>query len=231
MDRDEGMSVLSQRGWLSGTPVEFQRAILSHCRWRHLEAGAQVQLGTEESGDLIGLASGTIQITTIFGVADTPMMHLIYPVSWLGYGPIIFRQARTIPATAKSPVWLASMPQFAIMGLLTEQPQWWQHFLPLAAVYGDTVFNIAADLLIRGSQRRCAAVLSRLGGRRFAGRRDAAQVEVLVTQDELAAAANLSRNTTGAVLRKMAARGLIELAYRSIIVRSPTALRALVDAP
>jgi len=229
MDREEGLRVLTGRGWLGGTPVEFQRAILAGFRWYSLEAGAQIQVGAEAVGELIGLAQGVIEMSTILGAADTPMMHLAHPVSWFGYFPIIFRQPRRISAIARSPVWLASVPQAQVRRLLAERPAWWEYFLPLALVYGDTVVTIAADLLIRDSERRCAAVLLRLGGCRFAGPEDAAPAEIPLTHDELAAAANLSRNTAGAVLRKLAARGLIELRYRGIIVREPSALRGFVD--
>lgn len=228
MDRDEGIRVLARHGWLSTTPVEFQEAILSRCHWKHLEAGDRITIGGEESGDLIGLARGTIEMTTVLGVSETPMMHLGYPVFWLGYGPIISGQPRRISANAKSPVWLASVPQATVMGLLGERPEWWRHFLPLALSYGDIAINIAADMLIRGSERRCAAALLRLSGRRFTEQEDA-PVEIPLSQDELAAAANLSRNTTGEVLRKLAARGLIELGYRCMIVRAPKALRAFVE--
>jgi CRP/FNR family transcriptional regulator, cyclic AMP receptor protein len=229
MDREEGMRVLAQHGWLSATPVEFQQALLSRCRWKHLEAGDRITVGGEETGDLIGLARGTIEMTTVLGVSETPMMHLGYPVFWLGYGPRISGQPRRISANAKSPVWLASVPQATVMALLGERPEWWQHFLPLALAYGDVAINIAADMLIRGSERRCAAALLRLSGRRFPDQGDAAPVEIPLSQDELADAANLSRNTTGEVLRKLATRGLIELGYRCIIVHAPTALRAFVE--
>ena len=55
MDRDEGMAILRDGGWLSTTPVEFQQAILSHGDWGRIEAGAPIQAGGEEGGELIGL--------------------------------------------------------------------------------------------------------------------------------------------------------------------------------
>jgi CRP/FNR family cyclic AMP-dependent transcriptional regulator len=229
MEREEGMRILAREGWLSATPVDFQRAILSRCTWKHLETGDRITAGGEQTGDLIGLAHGTVELTTVLGVSETPMMHLGYPVFWLGYGPIMSGQPRRISANAKSAVWLASVPQTTVIGLLRERPEWWQHFLPLALEYGDIAINIAADMLIRGSERRCAAALLRLCGRRFPELEDAAPAEIPISQDELAAAANLSRNTTGDVLRKLAARGLIELGYRCMIVRAPTALRAFVE--
>ena len=229
MDRDEGLEVLTQHGWLNATPAEFQRGILSGCRWRQAEAGEQIQVGDEEHGELIGLASGIIELTTVLGAPDTPLMHLEHPVFWFGYLPILFREPRRIRILAKTAVWLAAVSHASVKRQLQERPAWWQHLLPLALVYGNTCATVAADLLIRDSERRCAAVLLRLGGRRFAGPDDAVSVEVPVTQDELAAAAALSRNTVGAMLRKLADRGLIELGYRGIILHAPRTLRAFAD--
>ena len=88
---------------------------------------------------------------------------------------------------------------------------------------------MAADLLIRDSERRCAAVLLRMAGRRFADPDDTTPVDALLTQDELAGAANMSRNSVGTMLKRLAARGLIELGYRTMVVMSPAALRSFVE--
>ncbi len=50
-----------------------------------------------------------------------------------------------------------------------------------------------------------------------------------MTQNELAGAANLSRNSVGAMLNRLKARGFVEQGYRGIMVRAPAALRAFVD--
>jgi len=112
---------------------------------------------------------------------------------------------------------------------LSERPEWWRFFLQPAIIYGDVSQTVAADLLIRDSERRCAAVLLRLSGHRFASPTDRQPVEVSLAQDELAGAANLSRNSTGTMLRRLGSRGLIELGYRGITVSNPSALRAFVD--
>ena len=166
---------------------------------------------------------------TILARADTPIMHFVRPVFWFGYVPILTSRPRRVAASAKSPVWLARIPQATVRALLTERPEWWRHLMQLSIIYGDVSQTIAADLLIRDSERRCAAVLLRLGGHRFAGPNDQEPVEVAVTQDELAGAANLSRNSVGTMLRRLAARGLVEPGYRGMTIRAPQALRAFVD--
>lgn len=230
MEAEEGFAVLTQRGWLSTVPAAFRRAVLARSIWRHCEPGAPITLGGAENGDLFGIARGTIEVTTIFGRADTPMVHIAGAVFWLGYGPIISGQLRRASVNARSPVWLARTPQNAVMDVLTARPEWWRHLGGLALEYGDIASNIAADLMIRDSRRRCAAVLLRLSGCRFGPPMDDTPVEAPVTQDELAAMANLSRNSVGTVLRALASDGLLEIGYGAITVSDPAALRTLVDA-
>lgn len=229
MDQEEGLRILTSRGWLSTTPADFRRALLANYRWDRLEAGASIQEGGEEVGELIGLAHGVVEMRTILGPADTPIMHFAHPVFWFGYVPIIFGKPRRITGTAKTTVWLARIPHTAVMEALAERPDWWRHFLQPALIYGDLALNIAADMLIRDSERRCAAVLLRMGGRRFASPEDSKPVEVLLTQDALAGAANLSRNSVSTMLKRMAERGLIQLGYRGVTVLSPVALRKFVE--
>jgi CRP-like cAMP-binding protein len=223
------MELLKIRGWLGATPADFREEILSGCAWEKLDAGAPVQSGGEEEGELIGLAAGIIETRTILGRADTPIMHFIHPVFWIGYLPMLSGQPRRLAASARTPVWIARIPQSKVTDLLAKRPEWRAHFMQLAIVYGDVAVNVAADLLIRDSERRCAAVLLRLSGRRFAGDEDGAAVDVPVTQGELAGATNLSRNSAGTIVQKLKARGLIALGYRGMTIRAPAALRAFVE--
>jgi CRP/FNR family transcriptional regulator, cyclic AMP receptor protein len=229
MDREEGMDALRRSGWLRDTPAEFRDTLLSQSRWQRLDAGALIQTGGEEQGELIGLARGIVELRTVLARADTPIMHFAHPVFWFGFIPIVASRPRTLAASAKTPIWIARVPQAEVGALLAERPEWWRHFIPPSLVYADVATTIAADLLIRDSERRCAAVLLRLGGRRFAGPDDKKPVEVSVTQDDLAGAANLSRTSVRSMLGRLAARGLIEQGYGGIAVRAPAALRAFVD--
>ena len=229
MEREEGMEILRNGGWLSATPVDFQQAILSRCAWSWVEARGQIQLGGEEEGELIGLARGIVEMRTILGRADTPLMHLAHPVFWFGYAPLFIGRARRIAVSAKTHVWLARIPQADLTALLAACPRWWQWVAQLSIVYGDVSQRVAADLLIRDSERRCAAVLLRLSGRRFAGPDDGAPIQVALTQSELAGAANLSRNSVGAIVKKLKARGLIDLGYGGFTIRASSSLRALLD--
>src|SRR5271166_1823925 len=125
MDREEGLGVLRNSGLLSGAPARFGNAILSQCEWGHLEAGAPIQFGGEEKGELIGLARGIVELRTVLGAADTPIMHFAHPVFWFGFVPIVSNRPRPLAASAKTPVWIARLPQAEVRALLAERPEWW----------------------------------------------------------------------------------------------------------
>ena len=230
MDREEGMDVLSRRAWLGETPADFRDAILSLCRWERLEAGALIQGGGEEDGEISGLARGIVEMRTVLGRADTPIMHYARPVYWSGLTRILSRSRRLqAEVTAKTTVWLARARYDAIRKLLRERPEWWQFIPQPTLIYTDIALTIAADLLIRDSERRCAAVLLRLSGRRLADPESPEPADVEITQDDLAAAANLSRSSVRTMLGRLAERGLIEQGYGGVVIRAPAALRAFVD--
>jgi CRP-like cAMP-binding protein len=150
-------------------------------------------------------------------------------VFWLGYVPLILEKARRLAVTAQSPSCLVRISESSIRKVLSKRPEWWQLFLQPSIIYGDVSHTVAADLLIRDGERRCAAVLLRMAGRRFAAPDDRTPVDAPLTQDELAGAANMSRNSVGTMLKRLTARGLIAPGYRSMTVISPAALRAFVE--
>jgi len=143
--------------------------------------------------------------------------------------PPLARGQTASAASARTPVFLARIPQADVKKALSARPEWWRHFIKPAINNGDMALVAAADLLIRDNERRCAAVLLRMSGRRFVGPEDTQPADVPIMQDELAGAANLSRNSVGTMLKRMAARGLIELGHRRKIVCFPLALRAFVE--
>ena len=176
---------------------------------------------------MIGLADGVLELRTTLGPADTAIMHFAHPVFWLGFVPTLFNQPRRVAASARTPAWVVRVSEPIIKRTLTESPHWWAFFLQPLLIYADISVTIAADLMLR--DRRCAAALLRLAGCRYARPQDVTPVQVPLTQNELAGAANLSRNSVGTMLQRLVKRGFVEIGYGAMTVRTPAALRAFVD--
>ena len=230
MDREQGLSLLASRGWLAGTQPEFRNRFLSLARWRAVEPGMTVTLGGEDIDDVVGLAEGSVVLTSVLGEATTPVMHMAHAVFWVGYGPLFLDQPRRVTVEARTSLWVARFPKAKILALLCETPAWWRCLTPLLLEYGDICALIASDLLIRRSDRRLAATILRFAGLRNPGTAPCHPVRLPVTQSELAEASNLSRNVTCVILQEFAAKGWIKVEYRGLVLDDAQGLRRFLAA-
>jgi CRP/FNR family transcriptional regulator, cyclic AMP receptor protein len=220
---------LRKIGWLSQVPAEFAETVLANCKWRTIKAGQAIQHAGDQRAGIYGVGRGTIAFSTALGSADTPTMHIGHPGSWFGYIGMFTGAPLPMGVTARSDVMIAGLGRLQVEQLLAEHPEWWRHIGLLAVVYGNTAINLAADLMIRDTRRRCAASLLRIANCRFESLADAEPVDAPLSQDELAALSNMSRTTISTILRDLEADGLIKLGYRSVTVIHPARLRAVAD--
>jgi len=130
---------------------------------------------------------------------------------------------------AVTAAYVAQVPLAELKAALSDRPEWWQHIAQLSQSMNDIVGNALADSMIRDADRRCAAILLRLCDCRFIDNHVEIEREVMVTQDELAAMANLSRSSVNPILRRFAKRKLIEIRYRSIVVIGTKKLRDTIE--
>lgn len=228
MDARTGALFLSEHGWLSRMPADFRRAVLRSCIWQRYEPGASLFVAGDPPGGLFGVADGSVGGSTLFGVPDTPVLHIARPGFWSGEGSILSGEPRRISVVAITEALVANVPLPALRTLLSERPEWWKHIGQLALASTDLIVNGLADMAIRDSTQRCAAILLRLCDCRFSDSADISR-EVMVTQEQMAALANLSRATVNTILRRLAKLRLVELHYRSIVVLGTGSLRKIAN--
>ncbi len=226
MTPQEGEAVLRNTGWLSTVEPEFQSALLRSCRWKFFEPAETIVSAGDQSAPFIGIASGSVSITTALGPPDTPLTHIAHAGIWTGFVAFVGDRPTDNETVARTPVYAAVTSRSAVEALLNDQPIWWRDVARLALWYGETAVNIAADLLIRESDRRCAATLLRIANCRFAG--DQPTV-AHANQTDIATIANLSRNTTNALLGELERNGMVARHYNLIDILDPVALRAVAD--
>jgi CRP-like cAMP-binding protein len=223
-----GANVLRANGWLSRTAPEFQDRLLALCTWRWFEPGdAVVSVGSINNA-IYGVADGSVDLVTSLGAPDTPLTHVSYAGFWTGYLPLVSGDPTVNATTARSRVYAAVVGRSALERLLADNPGWWRYIAMLCVTYGNLAANVAADLMLRDSRRRCAAALLRLADCRFDATGDnTAQVQV--NHADLATVTNLSRQTAGLILSSFETQGMIARRYNHIELCDVAALHALVD--
>lgn len=129
--------------------------------------------------------------------------------------------------TAMVPTLVGLIPLAALCAILAANPGWWEGVAQMSVAYMIRYGNGMTDLLIRDSGVRCLAALLRLGGCRFSGD---VPVTVQLTQDQLAARANMSRNLAGEAMRQAEHAGTVRIGYGNVATLDPATIRALVNA-
>lgn len=230
VDGIDPVAILTSRGWLSRRPPSFRDAVLAQAVEQRRAAGEPLFHSGDEAGGLFGVIRGVIEIATRYSGNDVHIVHLGQAGSWFGIAPTIIGAARRLGIVARTDLRAAYVAPAAINAIAAAQPDNWRHLAALTIENSDLAVGAAADLMIRDVERRCLAVLLRVSDCRYA---DPAAGDIAVaplSQEELAAMANLSRNAVGTVLRAHAAAGSITLGYRSMQIHAPARLRAIVEA-
>lgn len=200
--------------------------MVERCVWQRVNADVTLTHGGDTEGGIVGVVSGAVNVISAVGPSDTPVAHIARAPFWFGERPSLGHRARTITVVSRTACDLAMVPQKSIDMIMSENPGWWRQLAALSLEGAALLTQIATDLLIADTRRRCIAVLLRVAGCRKDGDE---RCDAGIGQDELAAMANMSRQTTGAILRTLQVAGALELGYRTIAVVNPVMLRAVVD--
>ena len=234
MTKPSGATVQSSfpiRGWFADCPPRFRREVLALARPKSYAAGTVIYQAGDPGQDMFGVSSGVVTMQSRLTHPDAVLLHMLRPGEWFGTVPILLKRDRRITAVARTEVNLLRVPGDELRALLRRRPEWFAE-LGRDAIYNmDLAMQIAADLLIRDASARCAAVLLRLAGRRWASGPDAGlPSEVPASQAEMAMLCNVSRNTLSRVLRSLSSRRLVTVSYRLLTVNDPARLREVADS-
>jgi CRP-like cAMP-binding protein len=219
------------RGWFADCHPGFRREFLALARPKSCAAGSVIYQANEVGQDVFGISSGVVTLQSKLTHPDAVLLHMLRPGEWFGTVPVLLKRTRRVTAVARTDVNLLRVPGDELRALLRRRPGWF-HELGRDAIYNmDLAMQIAADLLIRDASGRCAAVLLRLAGRRWASAPEASlPSEIPASQTELAMLCNVSRNTFSRVVREFSSRSLVTLNYRSLTVNDPARLRDVADS-
>ena len=219
------------RGWFAESPADFRRDFLALALPKSYAAGSVIFQAGEVGQDVFGVYSGVVTLQSRLTHPDAVLLHMVWPGEWFGTWSMLLGKGRRMSAIARTAVDLLRIPGDDLRALLRRRPQWHAE-LARDAVYGtDVAMQIAADLLIHNASARCAAVLLRLAGRRWASGPDAdLPVEIPASQHELAMLCNVSRNTFNRVKKGLAGRGLVTIGYGSLTLNDPARLREMANA-
>jgi CRP/FNR family transcriptional regulator, cyclic AMP receptor protein len=227
-DREAAQEAVLRQGWLSHTPVSFQRAVLDRCLVERFSVGMPVFSVGDEPGGMYGLVAGGLGVSIAPREHGPYTAHFALPGTWFGEGGAFTRQPRRIGLIATRDTQMLHLPLKAIDEIVALDPAAWRWFGLVMIEHLDLAIGGSDDLMIRDHFKRFVAVLLRLGDCRVASPSSDGPIEIDLSHEDIAYMANVARTTAGAILRRLEADGHLGLSYRRINILRPAALRALL---
>ena len=224
-ESQQARAFLAATPQMAGMSEALRAAVLERCVLQRYAGGESIFNLGDPPGGIYGLVEGAVAV--ILGQAEREpfFAHFGQPGFWFGEGSALNDQRRHVSIVATRATAVLHLPLPSIRVLAAADPAVWRWIGCLALYHLNVTMGAIVDLMIRDPGERVIAVLLRLADRRAPGGADLA-VAIDASQQDLAAMANLSRNTLGAVLRRLQAEGLVQIGYGHITLPSPDAPRA-----
>jgi CRP-like cAMP-binding protein len=215
-------------GWLADVPEALAHTIVALGDEVAFDAEDIIYQIGDSTRSLWCVVSGSVRMNIATNGNEHRFGHLIGPGFWFGEYELLTGQPRLIEMQAAEPSRLLRLHHHRLEALGASDPEFWRWIAILSTQHTLLALSAADDLLLKTSSIRMAALLLRLSGLRAAHPATAPLTVIPLGQQELSEALNMSRSSTGSILRDFERKGIIAIGYRSLRILNVEALQAAV---
>lgn len=214
------LTVLQADRWFGAMPAARQALLLRDARVRAAASGARLQANGGPPDGLKAVLAGEVRLVRNTADGEESVAAILGPGAWFGGLSAVDGGPQTHDAVAFGPARVLHLSQPALEAVAAQDPVLWRDLALLIAGFHRASQTVVAQSLTQPILVRLARTLA--GAARTGG-----SDTVRLRQEDLAAMIGVSRPTISKALKQLEARGMIEIAYRQIIVRDAVGLRAL----
>jgi CRP-like cAMP-binding protein len=182
-----------------------------------------------DPGDcLYVVTSGRLKLQVRTRGLDTLMLTTLRAPDTFGELAVIDRGPRSATVVALEPSTLLAVARSTVLALLSDRPEVTEALLRGLGATVRRLTEQAADLALLDLTGRVAKLLVTLGDQQLEPEADDAAGQVLelrLTQTDMAQMVGGTRQSVNQILSGFAARGLIEVRGRTVVLRRPAELR------
>ena len=224
-------SPLFARGWLAQAPAALRDQLLSLARIRDVARHDVVYRIGDTPDGLFGVLSGGFAFEVAPHERGPTFVHLFHAGAWFGEAELFDGRPRIATIRAAQRSKLLYLPLAALRDLAATDPDVWRLLGILSANQLQLALGGVDDLMIRDPGQRIAAILLRLASIRLSdGEADDPERDIGITQDALAAIANVSRATVAQHLSDFERGGLVTCTYGHVRILDSGMLRRSVSS-
>jgi CRP-like cAMP-binding protein len=225
MDRHALVNLLEQNPWFAALPPALKSGILREGRLRRMNGGMIYMTGDAPNG-LYALISGEVRSVRVTAEGRSALLMVGHPGTWFGESSMLDGEPRNSEAHAVGETTLLQLTPAGFKRLTENNLPHFACFVQLLSLQ----YRRAVDYIVNMSHEplpvRTAQLLCRLAGH-SRKTQDGHVIDVKLSQADMAATLNVSRQTLNKQLKQLEADGLIAVAYTQITIRRRAALERL----
>lgn len=202
--------------WFTQLPATIQEKLLSEGRERQLNAGQKLFDQGDAPTGLHGIISGEIHIKGTASNGHEVLMAIHRPADWTGFLTCIDSQPHPMSAVAATDLLFLTVPPASVHAIFETDIAAFRHLLTPELRVGRANYRWLIEMVTRPSLQRIASRLLDLARWPYGSRAGPTSPIDNVSQEELANACNLSRQTMNSALRQLEKRGFIRIGYGRI---------------
>lgn len=223
------IEALERGSWFCSLPGEMKAALLSESRVMRLANGETLFRRNDDRSGLYGIVDGMARISGLNKQGKEAILTFAQAPDWIGEIALFDGEHRTHDAVSEGGLTVLHIPQSSLDALLEAHPQFWRQFGLLLAHKLRLAFAAIEDLSLLPAPLRLARRLVIIA-QGYGEQSDMpAKLLLSVSQEQLGQMLSISRQTTNQILRELAKKGLIKVAYGEIEIIDLEGLKAMLS--
>lgn len=226
MDNSALLAILTRNPWFAALPAALAQGILREARLRRMNGGMIYLTGDAPNG-LFALISGEVRSVRSTAEGRQALLMAGQPGTWFGESAMLDGEPRNSEAHAQGKTVLLQLSPTGFARLTDGNLAHYKCFVQLLSLQ----YRRAVDYIVNMSHEplpvRTAQLLCRLADAHSHKTREGHVLNIKLSQADMAATLNVSRQTLNGQLKRFEADGLIAVAYTQITIKRRAGLERL----
>lgn len=209
--------------------AELDAALRQHARRRQLGRGEQLYACGSAPDALFCVDKGVLRLSVTSAAGRESVLNLVTENQWFGEASLFSGEPRGNDAIAIVDTVVLIVPAAAVHQLADHRPDFLLQFLAMMGRRYRMILSRMDDTVLSPLPARLAREVLQVHARVIEAAGSHGPVTLRFSQEEMSQMLGASRQSINRLLKQWEQSGTIEVAYRSLTVLDPEALRALTE--
>lgn len=218
MNLIEAGQILETGAWMGTLSPAIREALLAAGRIRTVDNCAAVYRAGDPGDGLYAMLDGEVRLIGYSGAGRRIVYLILRPADWFGEISVLDGRPRLHDAIAFGTCTILHVDMVQIDAIALDHPRFDRAIGALTCSHQRTALAFVEQALTSSSETRLAFVLMEMAGRWGMATERGVEIDLRLSQEDLAAMVGLSRQSVASLLGRLRREGVIDTRYRCLTI-------------